>query len=244
MLIRLRIAVTALIAAAALLLTATPAAPVTGPVYSGKGWKAETSNRHIYSINPDPYTIVFATPTARTKLTPYFKTLASQITTITGVQVTVTTTLDSTPIEACPPRHRIVVHYKYRPSDTKGYSRALPCYDMGDGSAWGGHVLMDSEYWTVANWFSSNVTVNESYRKDAVAHELGHIFGLDHPNTDLNKNGIVGARECVKNASGVKPVMCSPNRGPVPASAGGKYTAEFDAIGLKQLARNWYLRQT
>lgn len=241
--LRMRAAAATLIAAA-IPLVAAPPADAAGPVYSGKGWKAKTANFRIYSIHPDPYTIVFATATARTKLTPYFKTLASQITTITGAKVTVSTALDTTPIEACPPQHRIVIHYKHRPSGTKGYSRALPCYDMGDGSAWGGHVQMDSEYWTSPNWFSSNATVNESYRKDAVAHELGHIFGLDHPNTDLNKNGTVGAGECVKNSKGIKPVMCRPNRGPVPASAGGRYTAEFDAVGLKQLARNWYLRQT
>jgi hypothetical protein len=235
--------VTALLATVTLLLAATPAAPATGPVYSGKGWKAETSNFHIYSINPGPYTVVFATSAARTKLAPYLKTLASQTTTITGIQVTVTTTLDSTSTAVCPAWNRIVVHYKHRPTGTAGMSRALPCHGA-DGSARGGHVLMDSEYWTVAHWFSRNATVNESYRKDAVAHELGHIFGLDHPNTDLNRNGTVGAGECVKNSQGVKPVMCSPNRGPVPATAGGKYTAEFDAVGLKQLARNWYLRLT
>lgn len=241
--LRIRAAAVALLATAALAIATTPAAPATGPAYSGKGWKAETSNFHIYSINPGPYTIVFATATARTKLTPYFKALASQIATATAAKVTVTATLDSTKTAVCPAWNRIVVHYKHRPTGTAGMSRALPCHG-GDGSAKGGHVLMDSEYWTVPNWFSRNATVNESYRKDATAHELGHIFGLDHPNTDLNKNGIVGARECVKNASGAKPVMCSPNRGPVPASAAGRYTAEFDAVGLKQLARNWYLRQT
>ncbi|RIH58201.1 hypothetical protein D3C59_36730 [Streptomyces sp. SHP22-7] len=37
----------------------------------------------------------------------------------------------------------------------------------------GGHVLMDSEYWETANWFSTNATVNDARRKDATTHELG-----------------------------------------------------------------------
>lgn len=241
--LRLRATAAAILAPAILLSVAPSAEAATGPVYSGKGWKAETGNFRIYSINPGPYTIVFANTAARTKLTPYFKALASQITTITGVKVTVATTLDSTKITTCPAPHRIVVHYTHRPTGKAGISNALPCHSA-DGSARGGHVQMDSEYWTVKNWFSANAVTNEAYRKDATAHELGHIFGLDHPNTDLNKNGTIGAGECVKNSAGLKPVMCRPNRGPVPASAGGRYTAQFDAVGLKQLARNWYLRQT
>ncbi|MFD9249584.1 zinc metalloprotease [Streptomyces bottropensis] len=241
----LRAAVTAIAAAVFLILagTTTPAhSATTTPVYAGKGWKAFTG-ANIYSINPDPYTVVFATTTARTKLTPYFKSAAAQITTITGVKVTVTTLLDTTPTTACPARHRIVVHYLHRPTGAAGVSRALACNQASDRSAWGGHVLMDSEYWTVANWFSTNATVNEAYRKDGILHEFGHIFGLDHPNTDLDKDGVVEPKECVKNTAGVKPVMCAPNRGYTTARAAGRYTSQFDAAGLRQMTLNWYLRQ-
>jgi hypothetical protein len=240
----LRIAVTAIAATVFLILAGmtTPAnAATTTPVYSGKGWKALTSY-NIYSISPDPYTVVFASSTGRTKLTPYLKATAAQITSITGVKVTVTTLLDTTPVEYCPPRHRIVIHYSHRPAGLAGVSRALPCHDVTDQSAYGGHVLMNSEYWTTANWFSTNATVNDTYRKDSVSHEVGHIFGLDHPNTDLDKDGAVEAKECVKNAYGVKPVACAPNRGYTTASVGGRFTTEFDAAGLRQLTRNWYLR--
>jgi len=242
----LRIAFTAIAAAVFLILAGhlTPAgAATTTPVYSGTGWKANT-HYGIYSINPDPYEIVFADTTARTMLTKYLTGPAEQITTITGVPVTVTTAIDATPTSTCPARHRIVVHYTYRPTGVAGMSQALPCHQISDGSAWGGHVLMDSEYWTSSTWFSSNATVNDTYRKDALAHELAHIFGLDHPNTDLDHDGLVEAKECVKNSSGVKPVLCSPNRGYTTASVGGRYTAEFDAAGLQQMALNWYLRQT
>lgn len=241
----IRVLTTAIAAAVFLVLAGltTPAnAATTTPVYSGKGWKALTS-KSIYSISPDPYVIVFANSTARTKLTKYLTGPAGQITTITGVKVTVTTLLDTTPTSTCPGRHRIVVHYKYRPTGKMGISKALPCHQLSDRSASGGHVLMDSEYWTSTTWFSNNPTVNDTYRKDAVAHELGHMFGLDHPNTDLDRDGVVEAKECVKNTSGVKPVLCSPNRGYTTATVGGRYTAEFDAVGLRQMARNWYLRQ-
>lgn len=224
------------------LTAAHTAHPATGPVYSGKGWKALTS-QGIYSINPDPYVIVFATSTARSKLSKYLTGPAAQITTATGVPVTVSTILDTTPADTCPARHRIVVHYTYRPAGVKGMSQARVCHQIPEGSAWGGHLLMDSEYWTVPAWFSANTTVNDTYRKDAVAHELGHLFGLDHPNTDLDKDGAVEAKECVKNTAGVKPVACSPNRGYTSARVGGRYTTEFDVAGLRQLALNWYLRQ-
>lgn len=234
----------AIATAAGITLTAAHPAhsATTSPVYSGKGWKAWTSHG-IYSISTDPYEIVFATTTARTKLTKYLTGPAAQVTTLTGVPVSVTTGIDTTPVGTCPPRHRIVVHYSYRPTGVRGMSEARACYDIADHSAYGGAIRMDSEYWTSTSWFSANATTNESRRKDAVAHELGHILGLAHPNTDLDKDGVVENYECVKNTAGVKPLMCSPNRGTVPASYAGKFTTEFDAVGLKQLALNWYLRQ-
>lgn len=217
-------------------------AATTGPVYEGTGWKANTDNG-IYSLNPDPYEIVFADTTARTKLKSYFLRPAAQADAVTGVTITVTDTIDLTPRGICPPRHRIVVHYTYRPMGTAGYSKAEPCYQLSDGSAWGGHVLMDSEYWTTANWFSVDPTLNDVYRKNVVVHELGHILGLEHPNKDLDGDATVENFECVKNAAGWLPTMCSPNGGYRNATSAGQFVAEFDVVGLKQLTQNWYLRQ-
>ncbi|WP_329474296.1 hypothetical protein OIE75_41005 (plasmid) [Streptomyces sp. NBC_01723] len=232
------------------------AAALPGPVYSGTGWKALTSY-NIYSLSPDPYEVVFADSTARTQLAKYFRIPAAQVTTNVGVQVTVSSSLDTTPLGTCPPRHRIVVHYLHQPTGQRGMSQARPCYATANGSAWGGHLLMDSEYWTVPNWFSTDPTVNEARRKDAVTHELGHILGLDHPNTDVDHDGIVEAGECVKNTAGLKPLLCSPNRGnplarPVRTGTGpiaynisepGRFSKEFDLPGLKQLRANFDLRQ-
>ncbi|MFE1451954.1 zinc metalloprotease [Streptomyces olivaceoviridis] len=230
-----------LTALALLLAGATDARAATTPVYKGTGWKADTANG-IYSISPDPYTIVFANTTARSKLSKYFTGPSAQLAGI-GIKVTVSTTID-TSTAACPARHRIIVHYTYRPMGTKGMSQARSCYAIADGSAWGGHIFMDSEYWTSSTWFSTNATTNEARRKDAVSHELGHILGLAHPNVDLDKDGVVENGECVRNAAGLRPLLCSPNRGNPPATAGGKFTTEFDMRGLKQMLQNYYLRQT
>ncbi|MFF8910596.1 zinc metalloprotease [Streptomyces olivaceoviridis] len=230
-----------LTALALLLAGATDARAATTPGYKGTGWKADTANG-IYSISPDPYTVVFANTTARSKLSKYFTGPSAQLAGI-GIRVAVSTTID-TSTTACPARHRIIVHYTYRPMGTKGMSQARSCYSTADGSAWGGHILMDSEYWTSSTWFSANATTNEARRKDAVSHELGHILGLAHPNVDLDKDGIVENGECVRNASGLRPLMCSPNRSNPPVAEGGKFTREFDIPGLRQMLANYYLRQT
>lgn len=224
-------------AACMTLISATTATPV----YKGTGWKALTSY-NIYSLHPGPYTVVFANSTARTKLTPYLKIPAGNVTTNVGVTVTVSSLIDTTPVELCPPRHRIVVHYLHRPAGTAGVSRALPCHDTTDGSAWGGHILMDSEYWTVPSWFSTNATTNEIYRRNGVAHEFGHILGLDHPNYDRDRDGKVESFECVRTSAGWRPSLCAPNGGYRTWAGAGKFTPEFDLPGLRQMLRNYYLR--
>ncbi|MFJ8727696.1 hypothetical protein [Streptomyces sp. NPDC093269] len=238
---RLRRALLPALAATTTVLALTAATTPAKPVYKGTGWKAWTSN-DIYSLSPQPYTIVFADTTARTKLTPYLKAPAAQVTTSVGVKVTVTTTIDTTKA-VCPAFHRIVVHYGYRPNGVKGMSRANACYALADGSAFGGHIWMDSEYWTSSTWFSKTSSLNEAWRRDAVTHELGHILGLDHPNTDVNKDGKIANAECVKSTAGRKPIMCSSNRGQPTAADGGKFTTEYDIPGLKQLLKNYSLRQ-
>lgn len=240
---RFRILAAATVAVAALAVLAAPAqSATTEPVYSGTGWKALTSHG-IYSIAPDPYTIVFANVEARAVLKPYFTNTATKITAITGVPVVVTDIIDTTPVGSCPSRHRIIAHYEHQPLGQPGYSQARPCYSIADGSAWGGHVRMDSEYWTVPDWFGPDPALNEALRKSAVSHETGHIFGLDHPNYDRDKDGTIEAYECVTNSKGWRPLMCSPNGGDRSSSGTGAYVTEFDAKGLTQMADNYYLRQ-
>jgi hypothetical protein len=237
----LRVLAVTAVASVLLFASAPPAESATGPVYSGRGWKIETS-QGIYSLNPDPYEIVWADTTARSKLKPYMAKPAAQVTSVTGVQITVTDTIDLTPADACPPRHRIVVHYGYQPMGVKGMSQGRPCYEIANGSAWGGHVLMDSEYWTSSSWFSTDPVKNDAYRANAVSHEIGHVLGLDHPNVDNDGDGAVEPFECVTTVSGTRPLMCSPNGGYYNSTDAGRFTPPFDEPGLKQLIANWYLR--
>ncbi|MGW4270817.1 hypothetical protein ACWEGQ_00265 [Streptomyces seoulensis] len=232
----------------------TIAATTPQPLYQATGWKAETA-LGVYSLAPDPYQIVFADATARDQLTPYLKLPALQVTRQVGVTLTVTAGVDTTPVGTCPARHQIVVHLAYRPTGKAGMSIAYPCHAIADGSAWGGHMVIDTEYWTTTNWFSSDAGVNEARRRDTVTHELGHILGLAHPNQDLNGDGTVADGECVHTATGLRPVMCGPNRGnpvQVPTGAGrtavsgmeaGRFSTEYDLPGLCQLLANYTLRQ-
>ncbi|MEU9014297.1 hypothetical protein AB0D12_31910 [Streptomyces sp. NPDC048479] len=219
-------------------LTAMPA-QAAGPAYSGKGWKANTT-AGVYSFGNWPYTIVYADATARTKLRGYFNAPAAQLTSVTGLKFTNSTIIDTTPVGSCPAKGRIVVHYQYRPTGQKSISHASPCYMPTSRAAAGGHVQMDSEYWTVPGWFSSNAAINEYYRKNLVTHELGHM-ALAHPNRDINRDGKVANYECDKNTSGWYPVMCSPHGGARSPNFAGLYTP-YDVTGLKQMAANWSLR--
>lgn len=233
--------IAAVIPAVVLAFTATPAHAAEKPVYKGTGWKALTSEG-IYSISPDPYVIRFASATARDRLTPALKKGAAQITAVTGVKVTVSSKLRKGPRPSCAeqPRHEIVFHMKYKPVGTWA-SVAYPCYAKANGSAWGGVVLMNSQYWTTA-WFSNNPTTNRIMRDNGILHELGHIFGLDHVNYDRDRDGKVERNECVRNGAGRRPVMCAPSGGYLSKANGGRYTSEFDVPGLKQMRRNYDLR--
>lgn len=229
------------VAAGLLLAAASPATPAAGPVYAGRGWKIWTG-AGIYSLNPDPYQIVFADETARTNLKPYLIKPAAQASTVTGVQITVTDLLDATPAGICPSRHRIIVSYTSQPTGEPGMSNADPCYEIANGSAWGGHVFIDSEYWTSPGWFSADPAKNDAYRWNVITHELGHSLGLAHVNEDLNGDGVISRGECVATASGTRPIMCDPQGGYLNPVDAGRFTPPFDEPGLKQLAANWYLR--
>ncbi|MFD9220031.1 hypothetical protein ACFWDI_08395 [Streptomyces sp. NPDC060064] len=225
----------------ALLLPAASADAAGTQVYSGNGWKA-LPNIHSLSGDGTGYTIQFASADARTKLGPAAKQAAAQLTSVTGIKFTVSTTLKASP-EGCAaqPRHVLTLGTKYRPFDgRKGMSRAWHCFNSGDHSVWGGWSWIDTEYWSRPDWFSSNKAINAAITRNAVNHEIGHLVGMDHPNKDLNGDGKVADFECVLTPKKYRPLMCSPNGGYTTAADGGKFTS-IETPGLKQLADNWTL---
>jgi hypothetical protein len=66
---------------------------------------------------------------------------------------------------------------------------------------------------------------------------------LDHPNYDRDKDGVIEAGECVRTSTGLRPIMCGPNRSNPPVAEGGKFTTAYDLPGLRQMLANYALRK-
>lgn len=214
---------------AALALTISPASAAT-PTYSGAGWKIAT-DFGVQSISPtQQFTITFQTQAIKDRWAPKLTTAVSQLNAL-GVHVTVGGIDTQSGDYVCPPKGHVHFNEKYRPTGQAGYSQGIPCYNTVDHSLFGGLVFMDSEYgdgtWTLADRLWSNLPV----------HEMGHGFGLDHPNTDLDGDGTVEAYECTYGTEGAKPVMCSPNGGFVSQKYWGRYTDQ-DRAGFAALLNN------
>jgi hypothetical protein len=229
-----------------LLASATSARAATTPVYQGTGWSIATED-DIHSLDiEDPYLFTFADTASRTRLTPYATAVATQLHEVTGLTITVTTIIEAPPAEgSCPAEHHMILGVKYRPIGIAAMSHAYPCYTNRPGqpdyhAAWGGWTWIDSEYW-YANWFSTNSTVNTARIKNAVTHEIGHLVGLGHPNTDIDGDGIVEDYECVRTVSGYLPVMCAPGLGGATTEWGGGRFTSRDTPGLEQLVANYGL---
>lgn len=221
--------------AAALLALTTTAQAATGPVYSGYGWRIEYT--HIRYMGPArPLKVTWQTSAARDRLTRYVKPAVAQISQITGVPITVTTTVQARTVGTCPPVG--ILHYtlEYRPASKYGISLGMGCGDS-TYTLKSGLGRIDSEYWSPYTWGPKDPATKEAMIKNAITHETGHMIGLDHPNKDLDKDGVVEPYECEKTAYGYRPVLCSPNGGYTSSTNSGKFTS-VDVPGIQGLVKN------
>lgn len=209
----------------------TPTGGLTGsgPVFVGTGWRA-TTQCAVYSLNPNqPFTVTFSTQALKDRYVPYLTQELAQLNTA-GLQISVGG-IETPDYSTVPPQGHIQFGEAYRPIGTPGYSQGLPCWNTADHSVWGGYVLIDSEYWD-GSW-----SITETKKKNIIPHELLHTLGLDHPNTDLNNDGLVSSYEAVKDTTGVTPLMTSPNGGYQDSRAG--QLTPYDLNGIKQLLANY-----
>lgn len=211
-------------------------------VYSGEGWEALPN---VESIDDDtPYTINFGSQAALDTLYPYAQKVKATLEAATGITVNLTTNIyaDGTPSCGEVPFHTITLRYKNNPTGTPGMSWGSNCYASGDHSVWGGWAYIDSIYWTTADYFGDYPGDNDSWRKNVVTHEVGHIMGLSHPNpVDSNGDDIHGV-PCTDPAF-VQPIMCNwpdwdhPLGGYLHPDNAGKFTP-YEVSGLQQLVAN------
>ncbi|MEU5161345.1 hypothetical protein AB0G74_17285 [Streptomyces sp. NPDC020875] len=222
----------AVVAAFLILLTANPAVAAGRPL-EGNGWKLMAHHR-VTSIAPGSvFTITFTSTALKTKYTPFLTRSLAQLQ-AEGVNISIGGVTNVAP-ELCPPQGTIQFAEIYRPLGEPGASRALACW-TGDNAARGGHVQMNSEYWT--GWYLPEYMLHNVF-----PHELLHVLGLYHPNKDLNGDGTVAAHECVATSYGNKPVMCAPNGGYTTTTNQGKLVG-FDLAGVRQLIANGSIPST
>jgi hypothetical protein len=221
--------IVAAIATAVVLGTASSASAAT-PVYQGTGWKI--ANQYgVYATSPtQQFTVTFSTQAIKDRWGTKLTTAISQLNTL-GLHITVGG-IEAPPAPGtCPVKGHVNFSEKFQPLGQPGYSQGLPCYNTTDHSSWGGVVFMDSEIgdgtWHFDDWLMYSAPV----------HEMGHALGLDHPNTDLDGDGVIEAYECPYGTEGAKPVMCSPNGGFHTQAYWGRLSDQ-DRNGFKQLLTN------
>ncbi|WP_326806623.1 hypothetical protein OHB04_02205 [Streptomyces sp. NBC_01775] len=195
---------------------------------SGSGWKL-TSQIGVYAASPSTtYTITFETAAMKTRYAPYYTEALKQIN-AAGLHITVGG-VEPVDINKCGPKNHIQVTERYRPVGTPGWSKGVPCPYQPKGLGVGGLVIYDSEYWD-GSW-----PITQVHLKNTIPHEILHALGLDHPNTDLDKDGVIEPHECVATSYGNKPIMCSPNGGYSTSNAGK--LVGYDVNGVKALIAN------
>ncbi|MFF1358704.1 hypothetical protein [Streptomyces sp. NPDC058297] len=190
---RTRIAATAfaltLTAAAVTLAAPGHAHAATAPVVAGNGWKLNAPA--ITHIDTQPWTIAFHDTTSRTKLTPYLKNTAAELSADLGVKVTVTTKIVPIARGRCVTGHVISYRYMSKPNPAVPNQSFTGACGNTDHAADGAYVYINSDYWLKTRNFSEPVRMN------VIWHETGHAIGLSHPVT------------CPRDKNGLQPLMCA-----------------------------------
>ena len=188
---RNRIAATAFavtLAAGAVIAHPGRAHSATAPVVAGNGWMLRTP--YVTHIDNLPWQITFHDATSRTRLIPYLKNTAAELTANLGVKVTVTTKLIPASTSKCAPSHTITYRYMSKPDPANpNRSFAIPCSNKM--AAYSASVYINSDYWSPTRRY------HEYQRMNVIWHESAHSVGLAHPAT------------CPKDRYGRLPIMCN-----------------------------------
>ena len=187
---------------------------ITGPVVSGTGWKIAAPG--ITHLDTQPWVIAFHDTASRTKLTPYLRNTAAELTSHLGVKITVTTRIVPASKTTCTRGHVITYRYMSKPNPERpNQSFAVVCGNNTQ-AADGASIYINSDYWSPTRRF------REYQRMNVIWHESAHAIGLSHPDT------------CPKDRYGRQPIMCADQ----PTHTGTRRYSAFDTAGLKQLVKN------
>jgi hypothetical protein len=210
------------IAQAAFALTLTAAAVIaaphqahaaTGPVVAGTGWKLQAPR--ITHLDTKPWVIAFHDTASRTKLTPYLKYTAAELTADLGVKFTVTNKIVPVTAGKCPPTHTISYRYMSKPNPAVPNQSFTGTCSLA-GAAYSAYSFINSDYWAPGRRF------HEWQRMNVIWHESGHAVGLAHPDT------------CPRDKAGLQPLMCGD---PYKDLRTRRFSSQ-DVTGLRRLVLN------
>jgi hypothetical protein len=202
------------LAAGALIAAPSDARSLTGPAYSGNGWKINAPR--ITHIDTQPWTIAFHDTASRSKLTPYLRNTAAELTSYLGVKFTVTTRIVPVTRGVCVRGHVISYRYMSKPDPTRPNASFAGACGNSSRAADGAYVYINSDYWSPTRRFSEPVRMN------VIWHETAHGVGLTHPAT------------CPRDQYGRQPLMCADTYKDLRTR---RYSS-FEATAFKQLRTN------